>query len=403
MKYPQFLLALTALSASLILAACGGGSNAQIIQNPPPPPPTGTNYTTCNNQQVPNWQSAAFQTPYKAAISAVVAHYRSNSNIGYFRIGLGRGGEINLPQGWNESSSGSCYGGYTSTWGYTVGGSTPSSSTWNTYLSGMVSFESALTSQSHPLLVSITPVTGTSPNTVTDDFIAPIAVQNGLSYGNQGLEASDIMNYPNCGGDWCHLFQVHPPNIAELQTLGQSCPTGTTCVNSLASNTGPLDPLLPFATSHGASNLEIYYQDWLIAYDSTYAASVGASSSSAAYKTAIQNAKATGATMQVLFPPQTSDTDFQAVHDFLMSNPDVSGTVISVDWSDIEPTSSGSFDWTITDAAIQPWIQAGKTVNLVFQNTTYGGGSCPAQGIGSNGNVGTNCAMPAWMWTALNQ
>jgi hypothetical protein len=91
-----------------------------------------------------------------------------------------------------------------------------------------------------------------------------------------------------------------------------------------------------------------------------------------------------------------------------MTNPAVTGVVIDVDWSDMDlgNTSAGThtaYDFTITDAAIQPWIAAGKTVNLVFQNTTYGGGnSCPANGIGSNGSVGNNCAMPPWMWTALS-
>jgi hypothetical protein len=91
-----------------------------------------------------------------------------------------------------------------------------------------------------------------------------------------------------------------------------------------------------------------------------------------------------------------------------MTNPAVSGVVIDVDWSDIDIGNSvagthTNYSFAITDAAIQPWIVAGKTVNLVFQNSTYGGGSnCPGTGIGSNGSVGSNCAIPPWMWTALS-
>lgn len=400
MKFPRTLLMAALSVAAVITTSCGGGGGSSTRIQQPPPPPTGTNYTTCNGQQVPNWQSSAFQTPYKSAISAFVANYSSNPKVGYMRIGLGKGGEINLPQGWNDSGSGACYGGYSGTWNYTVGGSTMGSSNWNTYLGGMVNYEASLNS-AKPLLVSITPITGENPSTATDDFIAQLATSDGISFGNQGLEASDITNFPNCGGDWCNLFATYHPAIAELQTLGQSCPSGS-CSNNLSNNTGPLPPLLPFAIQHGGNDLEIYYQDWLIAYDPAYANAAGVDAATAlAYQQAIHAAAQTpGVNVQVLFPPQSTGTDYSAVQNYLMNNPDVTGAVISVEWSDIEP-SQGSFNFAITDAVIAPWIAAGKQVNLVFENTTYGGNGCPPSGIGSNGNVGSNCAMPSWMWTAL--
>jgi hypothetical protein len=269
----------------------------------------------------------------------------------------------------------------------------------------MITFEGSLNSPK-TLMVSITPVNGAG--TVTDDFIAPIAVQSGLGYGNQGLESSDITNFPNCGGNWCNLFATVPPVIKELQTIGPSCPTGVACSGQQA-DTGPLPPLLPFATLHGANNLELYYQDWLIAYDSSYATSVGVDSTqAAAYQAAIHAAALTGAKMQVLFPPQSGDTDFPAVQQFLMNNPDVTGAVISTEWSDFDlgdatAGTHSTYNFGITDSAIQPWVQAGKKVNLVLQDTTYGGGNnCPNSGIGSNGNVGNDCAMPPWMWTVLH-
>jgi hypothetical protein len=397
MKFPRIFLVVAALCVvAAIATSCGSSYSRETYVPPPTLPPTGANYTTCtdnsgSSQQAPNWQSQLFISNYQAAITALVSHYGSNPNVGYIRIGLGRGGEINLPQGWNDSSSGACYGGYTSKWGYTVG--SDASANWNAYLQSMVQFEGGPnfngSTSPKPLLVSITPVNGAG--TAVDDFIAPIAVQNGLSYGNQGLESSDL-TATTCGGDWCHLFATFHPQIAELQTLGQSCPAGTSCANSLSASTGPLDVLLPFATAHGANDLELYYQDWLIAYDPNYA-----SSATAAYAAAISTASGS-ASMQVLFPdPTVSD-----IGTYLMTNPAVTGAVISVDWSDIEPTTAGSFDWTITDAAIAPWINSGKQVNLVLQNTTYGGNNCPASGIGSNGQSGTgNCAMPPWMWTVL--
>jgi hypothetical protein len=404
MKPARIPTSIAALCASAFLAACGGSTNSTVSTTGGGTTGIG-NYTTCSAQQVPNWRSSALQSSYQAALKQLISHYGSNPSIGYIRVGLGRGGEINLPTGWNDSTSGACYTAYTTTWGYTAG--SDATFTWNAYLQSMVQYEGSLASPKS-LLVSITPVTGAGNQ--VDDFLVPVAVANGVSFGNQGLEASDITNNPNCGGDWCNLFAKNATTpIRELQTIGQSCPVGTTCANSLASLAGPLDPLIPFATSHGANDLEFYYQDWLIASDAAYASSVGATSSAAAYQSAIQKAAAiSGVHLQVLFPPQPGNTDYAAVQQYLMTNPAVTGVVIDVDWSDMDlgNTTAGthtSYDFTISDAAIQPWIAAGKTVNLVFQNTTYGGGNnCPATGIGSNGSVGNNCAMPPWMWTVLS-
>ena len=395
---------LAALCSVAFFVSCGGSSSS----------PTNTtggggstvpNYTTCNGQQVPNWRSTAFESNYQAAMKQLINHYGSNPNIGYIRIGFGIGGEVNLPQGWNTASSGACYTAYTTNWGYTSGAD--ATFTWDAYLQSMLQYEATLGSPK-PLIVSLTPVAN---STAIDDFIASVAVSNAISFGNQGLEASDITNSPNCGGDWCNIFAKYPGTpLRELQTIGPSCPEGTTCVSSVASFTGPLDPLIPFAIAHGANDLELYYADWLIAYDPAYASSAGATADSAAYQAAIQKAAGTaGVTVQVLFPPQSFDANFTIVQQYLMSNPAVTGAVIDVDWSDIDIGNSSTgahtaYDFTISDAAIQPWIAAGKKVNLVFQSTTYSGGSnCPSMGTGSNGNVGSNCAMPPWMWTLLAQ
>jgi hypothetical protein len=400
MKLQRYIVSVSLCSLAFAVA-CGGGSST----------PTNTggggggigDYTTCNSQQVPNWRSSAFQSNYQAAMKQLISHYGSNPSIGYIRIGFGIGGEVNLPQGWNTSTSGACYAAYTTTWGYTSGAD--ATYTWDAYLQSMIQYEATLGSPK-PLIVSLTPVAN---STAIDDFIASVAVSNSISFGNQGLEASDIANYPNCGGDWCNIFARYPATpIHELQTIGPSCPEGTTCVSSIATLTGPLDPLIPFATAHGGNDLELYYADWLIAYDPAYAASAGATADSAAYQAAIQKAAAiSGVSVQVLFPPQPANPDYSAVQQYLMSNPAVTGTVIDVDWSDMDigNATAGThttYDFTISDTAIQPWIAAGKKVNLVFQSTTYGGGAnCPNTGIGSNGSVGNNCAMPPWMWTVL--
>jgi hypothetical protein len=207
-------------------------------------------------------------------MKALLEHYGSEAGIGYIRIGLGRGGEINLPSGWDDPSDTSvpCGADYTTKWGYTVGAT--SSDTWNAYLSSMLAYEASLDSPKQ-LMVSITPVTTTGvTGVVVPDFLAPIAVANHIGFGNQGLQYSDIKNYPNCAGDWCKLFATDTGKVPlELQTFGESCPEGydmcpgDSTTDKLSTATGSLVPLLPFAVIHDATILEIYYQDWLIAYD----------------------------------------------------------------------------------------------------------------------------------------
>jgi hypothetical protein len=76
--------------------------------------------------------------------------------------------------------------------------------------------------------------------------------------------------------------------------------------------------------------------------------------------------------------------------------------VIAVEWSDFD-MGNGLYDFAITDNTLQPWINAGKKVNLVLHNTSYGSSFCPGTGVGSNGTVASNCAVPGWMGTALGQ
>jgi hypothetical protein len=218
-------------------------------------------------QQAPDFRSPRFRTPYQAAIAALIAHYSTNPGVGYIRIGLGKGGEINLPSGWNDTRT-ACGQAYTTAWGYTVGDT--AAFTWNAYLQDMLSFEASLRSPKQ-LLVSITPVVtpGVTGATVPD-FLAPIAVANRIGIGNQGLQSSDLANFPTCSGDWCGLFERFVGAVPlELQTYGTSCPAGVgSCpADALSNATGSLAPLLPFAVTHHATIVEIYAEDWLIAYD----------------------------------------------------------------------------------------------------------------------------------------
>jgi hypothetical protein len=216
-----------------------------------------SNYAVCTTQygtqRIPNYMDrAGFQIPYQQFMAAVVQKYGSNANIGYIRFGLGHGGETFPVTGWNDTST-ACGKAFAS-WGVTV-------TTWEAYLAGMLNYEATLTSHKQ-LMVGVTPMG--SPNTVVPSYIAPLAVPLKVGFGSQGLEQSDIANYPNCTANWCSLFSQYAKQAPlELQTYLQSCPDKT-CT------TGSLVDLVPFAVSHHASVLEIYYQDWLLAFDPSY-------------------------------------------------------------------------------------------------------------------------------------
>jgi Putative Ig domain len=216
-----------------------------------------SNYTTCvtqyGTQQIPNYlDRTSFQLPYQQFMAAVIQKYGSNPEIGYIRFGLGHGGETYPVTGWNSTTA-ACGKAFTA-WGVTV-------TTWETYLAGMMSYEATLHSTKQ-LMVGVTPMG--APNTVVPDYVAPLAVPMHVGFGSQGFQLSDITEYPNCTANWCNLFaQFAGQAPLELQTYLQSCPDNS-CT------TGSLVNLVPFAISHHATVLEIYYQDWLVAFDPSY-------------------------------------------------------------------------------------------------------------------------------------
>jgi hypothetical protein len=215
------------------------------------------NITTCTSQygtqQMPNYFAPAFQSNYQDFMTAVVQHYVQNPGIGYIRFGLGHGGESEPVAGWDDIST-ECGQAYVNGWGLSV-------TTWEQYIASMLSFEGSRNSAVQ-LMLGITPMG--NPGDVVPEYAAPVAVQNGIGFGSQGLEQSDVNNCAGSTADWCSLFNEYTGRVPlELQTLGQSCPTG-------GCKTGSLDDLIPFAVSNRATILEIYYQDWLTAFDPGY-------------------------------------------------------------------------------------------------------------------------------------
>jgi hypothetical protein len=240
-----------------------------------------SNFATCTPpnasgpQQIPNYFDSAFQTNYKAFIKAALAHYGSNfgSNIGYIRFGLGRGGET-LPVG--DWDSGDACSAKFAGWGLTDSTIT---TTWEPYLQTMLDFEANNNPSNVQLMAGMTPMNGNG----VPIFVAATVVPLKIGIGSQGLSKSDINNCDGSAADWCNLFSLYTGLVPlELQTVGQSC-TDNSCT------TGSLDNVLPWAVDNKATIVELYYQDWLTAFDSSFSPY----DSSKGYANAITNA-ATG-------------------------------------------------------------------------------------------------------------
>jgi hypothetical protein len=223
-----------------------------------------SNVTTCSGEKIPNYFQSAFQLPYEAFMAQVIKHYATNGSIGYIRIGLGRGGETFPAPSFGTDP---CTSTFTSKWGWT-------DTTWTNYVNAMLNYEATLKSPKQ-LMVGIDSV-----DTVTmPDSEAATAVSLKMAFGNQGMEASDITNYPHCSSDWCDLFDEYTGDVPlELQTIQVSNPNGDPPVGSLVT-------LLPFAVSHHATIFEIYTDDWLLAFDPKYP---GNSTYGAAYQSAFK-------------------------------------------------------------------------------------------------------------------
>jgi hypothetical protein len=218
------------------------------------------NYTTCNGQQIPNYFNPAYQLSYQQFMAQVVNHYGSNPGIGYIRFGLGRGGESNPARGLGSEPT--CTNAFTNQWGWTE-------TAWINYLNSMLNYEASLKSPKQLMLG----VVGTNLIRNVPQATAATAVAAGIGIGSQGMQAADITNYPNCSSGWCNLFNLYAGQVPlELQTIGLSCPAGVgQCpVDADQNATGSLVPLIPFGISHHAAVFEIYYRDWLLAFDPAY-------------------------------------------------------------------------------------------------------------------------------------
>jgi len=243
--------------------------------------------STCTSGILPIQWRPNFQKAWKNLIQQAVTHYASNGNVAYLRFGMGVGGQTNPTYGLaaSDPNQTKCQSQMT-TFGFTSPNvslpwpapdttqwTTDVSPNWVAYLKSMEQFEGSLASPK-TILITMSGIQFGPPDFSTPDATAQNGVNAGLGLGNEGLNKNDPNNFANgrpCdGGDWCANFQKFKGQVPlELQTLSFSDPTGdcpstTPCTGSLAPN------LLTFATGLGAQILELYVDDWLCTYDSSW-------------------------------------------------------------------------------------------------------------------------------------
>ena len=207
------------------------------------------------NQTLPIYWEPGYMDNYEQLIKAIVQHYQNNSAIGYIRFGIGVGGE-DLPA--SNIGSQQCLQAFEQ-YNYSGG-------LWINYSRNIINYVASLKSRKQ-MMVSMNLLPANSKNTTTADAVAAAAVPLGIGLGTQGLQISDISNYNQnipCSGNWCKNFGEYSGKVPlELQTLEASC-VSNNC------QTGSLNNLIPFAIGLHAQIFEIYWEDWLSAYDPNY-------------------------------------------------------------------------------------------------------------------------------------
>jgi len=202
------------------------------------------------------WESPYPQL-YEAFIRAAVAEFETTPGIGYIRFGLGTGGET-FPL--YDVDAPGCEAALNAT-GFTI-------ANWNSYLLGVLDFEHSLSSRVQ-LMVALNGVFPGIPDNVSE-MVATRAAQDGIGFGSEGLEESNVAvnatGVPSCRGGYCKYFGEFAGEVPmELQTYSASQPNGS-------GPTGSLTTLVPWALAEHTQIFELYFVDWLTAYDPNYPA-----------------------------------------------------------------------------------------------------------------------------------
>jgi len=259
--------------ASQTIYALGAGNDvAAVSAGTVGNPVYGT--VNCGSGTLPIEWRPNFIKAWQAFMQQAVEHYASNPNLAYMRFGFGIGGE-NIPNHGTQVTA--CQAEMTADGFTTVGAPwpdpsetaqwTPVTTTWVNYLNTMFQYEASLSSSIH-FGTTMSPIVTSGTDLVTPDSIAADAVASGVGIGNQGLQKSDPANYaagvPCAGGNWCANFVQYKGEVPlELQTLNYSDPTDANVVGSLTGT-------MPFAVSLDTNILELYVDDWMCTYDTSW-------------------------------------------------------------------------------------------------------------------------------------
>ena len=253
--------------------------------------PLGTCAQGVDNTAFPVAFQKPFYTAWNAAVTAALNHLKTASyasKIAYIRVGGSAGGEW-IPYGATTALL------------TQVSPSTLAqlNTVWNTYCQ---SVESNIVAANSGFVFDQCMNGGPFgiPYYFADSEVTT-AKANGFTISDMGLQNFDIQaftNYGNTDGgsntsgfpsnNFAYNFSLGGANGYKLQTVAASDPTYVG--NPPHGTMGSLVPLLPFALQRGATHLELYYQDWQVAYDPT---SPNYATYSAVYQTAIQSARGT--------------------------------------------------------------------------------------------------------------
>jgi len=258
-------------TARKIFATGPGGNTVPVNRGKVGNPVYGT--ANCGSGTLPVEWRPNFIRAWQTFMRKAVAHYASNNSVAYLRFGLGIGGE-NIPN--HGTSVAACqnemaiygFGTAAAPWPDPSTTQWPQvASTWIAYLNTMFRYQQSLNSPKM-IATTLSPIETSGGDTTTPDATAANAVAGGMGIGNQGLQKNDPTNFAagqSCfGGNWCANFVKYQGQVPlELQTLNYSDPTDASIVGSLTNT-------LPFATSLGAQILELYVEDWLCTYDSSW-------------------------------------------------------------------------------------------------------------------------------------
>lgn len=205
----------------------------------------------------PVYWEQGYLTPWHKFISAVIAHYGTNRNVGYMRFGLGAGAEDFVQHG----ADGNCF----SAW-QPYGLSAKFWAQYSARLTGFIAATARRHGSTVQQMVALNPFNDPSQPFNVQNEVANTAARNGVGFGTENLGSGKygrIIQKCTPKEYWCEAFTTHAGQVPlEFQPINFTLQPGT--------HIAPLPKLLSYAMDNSAQIFEIYPQDWLTADDPQY-------------------------------------------------------------------------------------------------------------------------------------